>query len=180
MEFFIPGLSIFLLAVVCAVVFAPKATPMVAAILSLLFLTYGVYDHYRMFLPEYRLSTWQQTFSTYSPFIMIGAIILYVIFSMISFFTGGTVPVPILPSMEIPEMPAITNTTNQLSKSLNTAVNSISNSANDLMESTVNTGNSLLNKLNNSLSNSFGNSLNNSLNNNKRNGNLSRSTLETL
>ena len=174
MEFFIPGLSIFLLAVVCAVVFAPKATPMVAAILSLLFLTYGVYDHYRMFVPEYRLSTWQQTFSTYSPFIMIGAIILYVIFSMISFFTGGTVPVPILPSMEIPEMPAVTNTTNQLSKSLNTAVNSISNSANDLMESTANTGNSLLNSLNNSFNNSLGR------NNNKRNGNLSRSALETL
>jgi predicted PurR-regulated permease PerM len=176
MEFFIPGLTIFLLAVVCAVIFAPKATPMVAAILSLLFLTYGVYDHYRMFLPEYRLSTWQQTFSTYSPYLMIGVIILYVIFSMIAFFTGGTVPVPSLPNVEIPEMPTITNTTNQLSKSLNTAVNSISDSANDLMESTVNTGNSLLNKLNNS----FNNSLNNSLNNNKRNGNLSRSALETL
>jgi len=176
MEFFIPGLSIFLLAVVCAIVFAPKATPMVAAILSLLFLTYGVYDHYRMFLPEYRLSTWQQTFSMYSPYLMIGAIILYVIFSMIAFFTGGTVPIPSLPNVEIPQMPAVTNTTNQLSKSLNTAVNSISDSANNLMESTVNTGNSLLNSLNNSLNNSLG--LNN--NNNKRNGNLSRSALETL
>jgi hypothetical protein len=174
MEFFIPGLSIFLLAVVFTIVISPKATPMIVAILSLLFLTYGVYDHYRMFIPEYRLSTWQQTFSTYSPYIMIGAIILYVIFFMISFFTGGTVPVPSLPNVEIPEMPAITNTTNQLNKSLNTAVNSISNSANDLMESTVNTGNSLLNSLNNSLNNSLG------LNNNKRNGNLSRSALETL
>ena len=126
MEFFIPGLSIFLFAVVCVVIFAPKATPMVAAILSLLFLPYGVYDHYRMFLPEYRLSTWQQTFSLYSPYLMIGAIILYVIFSMIAFFTGGTVPVPSLPNVEIPEMPMVTNTTNQLSKSFNTAVNSIS------------------------------------------------------
>lgn len=172
MEFFIPGLTIFLLAVVFTFVFSPKATPMIAAILSLLFLTYGVYDHYRMFLPEYRLSTWQQTFSTYSPYIMIGAIILYVIFSMIAFFTGGTVPVPVVP--DVPEMPAITNTANQITKSLNTAVNSISNSANDLMESTVNTGNSLLNSLNNSLNNSLG------LNNNKRNGNMSRSALETI
>jgi len=113
----------------------------------------------------------------YSPYIMIGAIILYVIFSMIAFFTGGTVPVPSLPNVEIPEMPTVTNTANQLGKSLNTAVNSISNSANDLMESTVNTGNSLLNSLNNSLNNSLG--LNNN-NNNKRNGNLSRSALETL
>jgi len=176
MEFFIPGLSIFLFAVVCTVFFAPKATPMVAAILSLGFLTYGVYDHYRMFLPEYRLSTWQQTFAAYSPYLMIGVIILYVIISMIAFFTGGTVPVPPLPTME--EMPTITNTANQLGKSLNTAVNSISNSANDLMESTVNTGNSLINSFNNSLNNSLG--LNNNNNNNKRNGNLTRSALETL
>lgn len=174
MEFFIPGLTIFLLAVVCVVIFAPKATPMVAAILSLLFLTYGVYDHYRMFIPEYRLSTWQQTFSMYSPYLMIGAVILYVIFSMISFFTGGSVPVPSLPNVEIPQMPTLTNTTNQISKSFNTAVNSISNTANDLMESTANTGNSLLNSLNNSFNNSLGR------NNNKRNGNLSRSALETL
>jgi hypothetical protein len=106
---------------------------------------------------------------------MIGAIILYVIISMIAFFTGGTVPVPPLPTIE--EMPTIANTANQMGKSLNTAVNSISNSANNLMESTVNTGNSLLNSFNNSLNNSLG--LNNSINN-KRNGNLSRSALETL
>ena len=178
MEFFIPGLFIFLLAVVCTVVFAPKATPMIAAILSLLFLTYGVYDHYRMFLPEYRLSTWQQTFSMYSPYIMIGIIILYVIFSMIAFFTGGIVPIPSLPSMA--DMPTVTNTTNQLSKSFNTAVNSISDSANDLMESTVNTGSSVINSLNNRLNNSFGLNNNNNNNNNKRNGNMSRSVLETL
>jgi len=173
MEFFIPGLSIFLLAIFITFVFSPKATPMLAAILSLLFLSYGVYDHYRMFLPEYRLSTWQQTLSVYSPFIMIGAVILLVIFSMISFFTGGAVPV--VPSME---MPTFTTASNQLTKSLNTAVNSISNSANDLMESTAQTGNSFLNSLN-----QLNNSLNNSLglsNSTKRNGNLSRSALETL
>ena len=175
MEFFIPGLSIFLLAVVITFAFSPKATPMIAAIFALLFLTYGVYDHYRMFLPEYRLSTWQQTFSTYSPFLMIGAIIMYVIFSMVSFFTGGTVPVPVLPTVEIPEMPTLTNTTNQITKSLNTAVNSISNSANDLMESTANMGSNLYNSLNNSLNNSLG--LNNSY---KNNGNLSRSAAETI
>ena len=175
MEFFIPGLSIFLLAVVITFAFSPKATPMIAAIFALLFLTYGVYDHYRMFLPEYRLSTWQQSVPNYLPFIMIGAIILYVIFFMVSFFTGGSVPVPSVPSVEIPEMPTLANTTNQLSKSLNTAVNSITNSANDLMESTANAGSSFYNSLNNSLNNSFG--LNNST---KRNGNMSRSFLETL
>jgi hypothetical protein len=94
---------------------------------------------------------------------------------MVSFFTGGSVPVPSIPSVEMPAVPILTDTTNQLTKSLNTAVNSISNSANDLMESTANAGSSLYNSLNNSLNNSLG--LNNST---KRNGNMSRSFLETL
>jgi hypothetical protein len=172
MEFFIPGLSIFLLAVVITFVFSPKATPMLAAVLSLLFLSYGVYDHYRMFLPEYRLSTWQQTVKMYSPHIMIGGIIVYVIISMIAFFTGGIVPVPTLPTMEIPEMPAIT--TNQMTKSLNTAVNAISNTASNLADNTLNRGNSLLNSLNNSLNNSLG------LNNSTKNNNMSRSAVEAF
>jgi len=172
MEFFIPGLSIFLLAVVITFVFSPKATPMLAAVLSLLFLSYGVYDHYRMFLPEYRVSTWQQTVKMYSPHIMLGGIIVYVIVSMISFFTGGIVPIPTLPTMEIPEMPAIT--TNQMTKSLNTAVNAISNTASNLADNTFNKGNSLLNSLNNSLNNSLG------LNNSTKNNNMSRSAVEAF
>jgi hypothetical protein len=172
MEFFIPGLSIFLLAVVITFVFSPKATPMLAAVLSLLFLSYGVYDHYRMFLPEYRVSTWQYTVKMYSPHIMLGGIIVYVIVSMISFFTGGIVPIPTLPTMEIPEMPAIA--TNQMTKSLNTAVNSISNTTSDLVNSTLNKGNSLLNSLNNSLNNSLG------LNNSTKNNNISRSAVEAF
>lgn len=172
MEFFIPGLSIFLLAVVITFVFSPKATPMLAAVLSLLFLSYGVYDHYRMFLPEYRLSTWQHTVKMYSPHIMIGGIIVYVIISMIAFFTGGIVPVPTLPTMDIPEMPSIT--TNQMTKSLNTAVNTISNTASNLADNTFNKGNSLLNSLNNSLNNSLG------LNNSTKNNNMSRSAVEAF
>jgi len=142
---------------------------MVAAILSLTFLTYGIYDHYKMFQSEYRLSTWQETFKIYSPYLMITAIILYASFGMISFFTGMAVPIP---SVELPAMPTLENAGKGFSNSLNTAVNSLSNSANDLFENSLN--NSLLNNLGNSLSNNLG------FNNNKRNNNLSRSALETL
>jgi len=169
MEFFIPGLSIFLFAIVCTIILSPKATPMVAAILSLTFLTYGIYDHYKMFRSEYRLSTWQQTFKIYSPYIMITAIILYAIFGMVSFFAGVAVPVP---SVTLPAMPTLENAGKGITNSLNTAVNSLSNSANDLMGNAFN--NSYLNNLGNSLSNNLG------FNNNKRNNNLSRSALETL
>lgn len=175
MEFFIQGLLFFLLAVVVTFFLSPNATPMIAAIMSLVFLTYGIYDHYRMFRSEYRLSTWQQTFKVYAPYIMIFAIIIYAIVGMISMFTGGSVPVPVLPSIDVPAMPTLAAATNQLTNSLNTAVNSISDSASDLITNSVNTGNSLLTSLNNSLNSSMG--LNNSA---KRNGNMSRSALETL
>jgi hypothetical protein len=171
MEFFIPGLYIFLIAILCTVYFTPKATPMIAAILSIVFLCYGVYDHYRMFLSEYRLSTWQQTFSTYMPYIMVAAIIIYTIFGILSFFTGGAVPVPSMPSVELPTLAAANTTVTQ---AVNTAVNSISNTANDLLGSGPN---SLVNSLND-LGNSLGNSL--GMNNSYGKNNMSRSALETL
>jgi len=169
MEFFIPGLYIFLIAILCTIYFIPRATPMIAAILSLVFLFYGVYDHYQMFQSEYRLSTWQQTFSNYLPYTMITAIILYTIFSILSFFTGGAVPVPSMPSVELP---TLANTT--VTQAVNTAVNSISNTANDLLGSG---SNSLVNSLND-LGNSLGNSL--GMNNSYGKNNMSRSALETL
>jgi hypothetical protein len=171
MEFFIPGLSIFLLAIVCTALLAPKATPMVAAILSIVFLTYGVYDHYKMFQSEYRLSTWQQTFQIYLPYIMITAIILYAIFGMITFFTGGAVPIPLPPVMELP---TVENAGKGLANTFNTAVNTFTNTASNFVENTINTGNGLLQNVTTNISNNLG------LNQNKQNGNLSRSMLETI
>ena len=71
MEFFIPGLVLFLVAIAVTAFIVPKATPMIAAILSLVFLTYGVYQHYTLFADEYRLSTWQDGLKIYAPAIMI-------------------------------------------------------------------------------------------------------------
>ena len=176
MEFFIPGLSIFLLAVVITALFAPKATPMIAAILSITFLTYGVYDHYKMFESEYRLSTWQQTFKIYLPYIMITSIILYAIFGMITFFTGGAVPIPLPPAVELPELPNFQNTTKNITNTFNTAVNTISNTATDF----VNTAENGLQNMTNNLSNNLGLNNTNQQNNRNKNGNISRSMLETI
>ena len=62
MEFFIPGLCLFLVAIIITFIIAPRATPLVAAILSIGFLSFGVFEHYKMFASEYRLSTWQEIF----------------------------------------------------------------------------------------------------------------------
>jgi hypothetical protein len=129
MEFFIPGLLIFLLAIAIAVVIVPQTTPMIAAVLSILFLAYGVYDHYLLFAPEYRLSTWQDGIKIYAPFIMLAGIILFVIYFIFAFFTGGEVPVP---KMEMPEMPAMPEmpTFNAIKNATNNAINNTVNGTN--------------------------------------------------
>ena len=145
-------------------------TPLVAALLSIGFLTYGVYDHYKMFAAEYRLSTWQQSLKIYAPAIMIGAIILFIIYGILAFFTTGAVPVPAIPTITEPNT---NSATNAIVNSLNKVANSITNTTNDIISSVNNT----INKVNNNRNNVFG--LNNGANN-KKNNNLSRSFLETI
>lgn len=167
MEFFIPGLFLFLFAIAISFLIAPKITPMIASILSLVLLVYGVYDHYNMFASEYRLSTWQEGVKIYAPAIMIIGIILFVIYGILSFFTSGEVPVPSIPNITLP-------TTNTITESI---VNSISNVANNIS----NTTNNIL-SLNEANGNNKNGNKNNMTrgNNNKNKNTVSRSFLETL
>lgn len=162
MEFFLPGLLIFLISILITAWVAPKMTPMIAAILSALFLTYGVYDHYRMFADEYRLSTWHEGLRIYAPAIMILAIILFVIYGIMAFFTSGSVPVPSMPEIALPS----TNTaTDAVMTSLNNAMNSVTNTfsmnnsrkgnTTSVMTNMINNVSSSMNKLRNNLPKSF-------------------------
>jgi hypothetical protein len=142
MEFFIPGLLIFLVAIAIAVVIVPQMTPMIAAVLSILFLAYGVYDHYLLFAPEYRLSTWQDGIKIYAPFIMLAGIILFVIYFIFAFFTGGEVPVPKVEMPAMPEMP----TFNAIKNRMNNAVNNIGNNINKRSENTRSNANNTMSR----------------------------------
>lgn len=181
MEFFIPGLLLFLVSIAVTFAFAPRFTPLVIALLSLAFLTYGVYDHYKMFRAEYRLSTWQQSLKIYAPAIMIGAIILFIIYSILAFFTKGAVPVPLVPNVTEPNE---NSATNQLVNGLNKIGNILGNNKNTNL---VNQVNNKINNVNKNRNNILG--LNNNNNNkgsegngnNKKNNNgVSRSFLETI
>ena len=145
MQFFLPGLALFLFAIAITFFLAPYATPMVSSILSIIFLTYGVYDHYHLFASEYRLSTWQDAWKIYAPFIMIGAIILYVIYGIMAFFSGGKVPVP--------SMPSVSNVTTNLSKSVSDMANTATSYMNDTANAAANAVNNAANAGNNMLKN---------------------------
>jgi hypothetical protein len=142
MEFFIPGLLIFLVAISIAIIIVPQTTPMIAAVLSILFLAYGVYDHYLLFAPEYRLSTWQDGIKIYAPFIMLAGIILFVIYFIFAFFTGGEVPVPKMemPAMpEMPEMPTFNAIKNATNNAINNTVNGTNKKSTNTKSNTNNT-----------------------------------------
>lgn len=177
MEFFIPGLCLFLVAIIITFIIAPRATPLVAAILSIAFLSFGVYEHYKMFASEYRLSTWQESLKIYAPAIMIGAIILFIIYSILAFFTKGSVPVPQIPNINAPSENSLTNT---IMESVNNVVNTITNTKNDVISNV----NKTINKVNNNRTNLFnslaGENTNKGSSNNKNKNNVSRSFLETL
>jgi predicted PurR-regulated permease PerM len=180
MEFFIPGLFIFLIAVLVSFFLVPKATPMTAAILAIAFLTYGVYDHYQLFASEYKLSTWQEGLKIYAPFIMVGMIIMYSIYGMIAFFTGGAVPVPSMPDMSsMPTMsniPSLNQLSNQMTNTFNNVANSIGNATSNMLSN--NKGNNS-SSFKNSITN-FANNLGNSLGFNNNENKLSRSAAEVI
>jgi hypothetical protein len=173
MQFFLPGLALFLFAIAITFFLAPYATPMVASILSIIFLTYGVYDHYHLFASEYRLSTWQDAWKIYAPFIMIGAIILYVIYGIMAVFSGGKVPVP--------SMPSVSNVTTNLSKSVsdmaNTAtsyMNDTANAAANAVNNAANAGNNMLKNITSNTGNNTGNTSSSNANNTTQNNTASR------
>jgi len=165
MEFFIPGLCLFLLTLFITFQIAPKATPFMASILSIIFLVYGVYHHHKLFAAEYRLSTWQEGLKVYSPAIMIFAVVLFILYGILSFFTSGKVPVPSLPNVSLPSANSIKN-------SINNSMESIGNTVTNSMNNMTSLGNG--NKNGNNNGSLFGNNQNK----NKKNG--SRSFLETV
>jgi hypothetical protein len=177
MEFFIPGLFIFLIAVLVCFFLVPKATPMTAAILAIVFLTYGVYDHYQLFASEYKLSTWQEGLKIYAPFIMVGVIIMYSIYGMVAFFTGGAVPVPSMP--DIPSMgnvPSLNQVSNQMTNTFSNVADSIGNATSNIFSNNKgNNGSSFKNSITN-----FANNLGNSLGFNNNENRLSRSAAEVI
>ncbi len=172
MELFIPSILLFLLAIGVSFAVSPRMTPLLVAILSIGLLSFGVYNHYKMFKAEYRLSTWQESLKIYAPAVMIAAICIFIIYSILSFFSKGSVPVPITPN--ISEAPANT-ATNKVTETINQATQSIGSVVNDLKESVSNS----INKVTGN--NNKGNNKSNNKNNNKGGINqLTRSFLETL
>jgi predicted membrane protein len=120
MELFLPSILIFLLAMIVVMVLIPQFSPIIIVTLAIVLLIGGMYNHFSMFMNEYRQSTWQKTLLLFAPGIFIIAIFIYLFFAIGTFFTGGKVPVPTLPEMSNPSANSATNT---LTSSINNTMN---------------------------------------------------------
>jgi len=175
MELFIPSLFVFIVAILVCFILIPRFTPLITAILALGMLSYGVYDHYKLFASEYRLSTWQESLKIYAPAIMIGALILFIIYSIIMFFSKGSVPIPSAPNISLPP----SNTaTNAVTEHINNVTSGITNTLGNLTDGITNTVNNMTG--NNNANKGNGNNKGNRGNNKGNGNNLSRSFLETI
>jgi predicted PurR-regulated permease PerM len=137
MDFFIPSLLAIILAAIIVFAFLPRFAPIILLVLSAGLLTFGVYNHYSLFQQEYRYSTWQDGLKEYGPAVVIGAIVLFLIGFIMSFFGGVSVPVPEMPSMPampaMPELPEMPNVPAVLNNVVNTAVNAMNTVKNAVM-----------------------------------------------
>ena len=86
-------------------------------------------QHFSMFWDEYKQSTWQQNLKLFAPGIMIAAIVIFVLYGILSFFKGGIVPIPSMPAME---MPSANTATNPVTAAINTVMNTVHNAVNNL------------------------------------------------
>ena len=168
MQLFFPSVILVLLAFLIIFLVMPTLSPLVIVSISAVLLVAGTYNHFVTFWNEYQQSTWQNNLKLFAPGIFISVLLVYIFVVINSFFTGGSVPVPTLPTIELPPAESATNP-------VTAAINSTMNGVNSAMNSVTNAMNSVSNSigLNNSAKNQ------NATKNNGNNG-ITRSALAVV
>ena len=152
MEFFLP--SILFLLISAAIVFfvIPRFGPLVLAVVSLVLLTIGMYNHYTLFQNEYKASTWQLGLVAFAPYIMIGVVIVMIILYLTYLLpSGANSSVPNVKANTI-NLPPPETATNVITEGVNNAIRAAAPVAN-IKVNTTNQPNILNNNNNNNMNN---------------------------
>ena len=132
MELFLPSVVVLLMAAAVVFFVFPSFGPSVLAIVSVLLLTLGVYQHWVQFGTEYRLSTWWLGLVAYAPYVMVGgllvAIAIYLLYLLPANSQNSTA-VANSPMPTIANMPSANSSTNPITAGINRALNSTANMA---------------------------------------------------
>ena len=76
MEFFLPSLLLMLIAFLVSVYIVPSFTPAVIAVVAIILLVLGVYNHYVTFSSEYNVMQWADTGRQIAPTLITGLVIV--------------------------------------------------------------------------------------------------------
>ena len=142
MELFLPSMLISILAILVVILLIPRFSPLIIVVLASILLYVATTQHLNMFWDEYKQSTWQESLKLFAPGIMIAAVVLFVLYGILSFFSTGSVPIPSMPSME---MPNASTATNPVTAAINTAMNAVNDAVNDVANTAANTVSNLTN-----------------------------------
>jgi hypothetical protein len=179
MEFFLPSILVLLVAAAIVFFVIPRFGPLVLAVVSLVLLGIGIYNHYSMFQNEYRLSTWQLGAVAYAPYLLIGAVILMIILYLTYLLPSGSAAsannTPANANANVKantiNLPPPETATNVITEGANNAIRAAANLANVK----VNTTNQPNNPANLGLFGNLNNNNNNNINiNNRGNGRANR------
>jgi hypothetical protein len=109
MEFFLPSLLVMLVALLLSTYVIPRFTPAVIAVVAIVLLCFGTYNHYTSFPAEYNVMQWATTGQQIAPTLITGLVIVLMGGYIIYMFTtkGG---MPNLPSMSANSPPPNTAT----------------------------------------------------------------------
>jgi hypothetical protein len=114
MELFIPSIAALLIMALIVFLILPRIGAPMLAVLSLVLLSYAVYNHIQLFYPEYRYSTWQDQLKQYASFIIVGILILLTLLYLGFIFTtqgASALPAAVVPPANAAEVVNAANTT---------------------------------------------------------------------
>jgi len=131
MEFFLPSVLVLLLAAAVVFFVFPSLGPLTLAVVSMVLLTLGVYQHWTQFGVEYRMSTWQLGSLAYAPYLMVGgllvAIIIYLGYLLPVSSSSSNSTASIIPMPTVANMPSANTSTNPITAGINRAINTVTN-----------------------------------------------------
>jgi hypothetical protein len=131
MELFLPGLIVLLLAAFFIFLVLPRLGSTILVGISVIALLLAGWHHYYMFSSEYRLSTWQDAYTGYAPWIVMFVALLFIINYIFLIFRSPS-------NSNSPSI--IDNLTNSIASSTNnmpsasTATNSVTASINNALK----------------------------------------------
>jgi hypothetical protein len=139
MEFFLPSILICILAIGLSIAIAPKISPYVLIIGSLVCIILAVYHHYSLFSNEYRIMTWVDSARALAPALMISFVVVISVGYILYLLTARRSRSISLPPSNIPPPDTATNfITRNIGEGLNSlGLTNINRNANTNIDESV-------------------------------------------